>query len=264
MPVVISGFTLRIPILAHESDAALGLANRIALPFVTKIAVGFETENYPKIPINKIIYTGNPIRKKITNAKNYSKVECRKLLKIKLDHPLILIIGGSQGAASLNKIIFEDLPKILSKYYLIHLTGVGDYEKALSLQKKIKNKGWYHPFDFVTEELGYMLKAADLVISRAGANTITELAYLERPTILVPLMGAAGEHQMKNAQALSSQAATFIFDQKKEGPERLIEKIQEILNDEKLQKKLAQNIYRFADEQASTRIAEQVLKIAKK
>jgi len=266
IPVVISGWLLRIPMIAHESDSILGLANRIALKFIAKLAVGFEIGNYPQLPLKKLIFTGNPLRDDLASLGHFSKLAIKKEMGFSKDLPVVLIIGGSQGAKRINELVMEILARLLPYCNLLHITGKAGYKETEEAASKIspKFRKNYKFFDFVGGDYGKFLSVADLVVSRAGANSITELAWAGKPAILIPLSSSAGEHQTKNARVLEQSGAAVVLDEKKIKSADLTRAILELLADEKKCHILSERIKRFFEPEAASKIASEVIKLAKK
>lgn len=199
LPVVLMARLFHKPVLIHEQNSYPGLTNRLVSSFVQKIAVSFE-ESKSYFNAAKVVVTGNPLR---IDFKLMAREAARKKLGIHRDAFVLFIFGGSQGASSLNRSMVSALPGIkrsaAEKPAVIHITGSKDYEE-------VKNAYQAHGFTAVVYTFSFDMKvlysASDLVICRAGAATINELMYAEKPAILIPYPHAAGDHQTKNAQHL--------------------------------------------------------------
>ncbi len=178
VPVVIAAHFCKVPAIAHESDMTPGLANRLAAPYCIKVCVTFP-ESIQNIKGNKAVLTGTPIRRELLNGK---KIIGIKLCKFNdLSKPILFVIGGSLGAKVINDTVRNCLGALLARYNVIHICGKGNLDVALN-----KKEG-YAQFEYVNQELPHLMNAADLVISRAGANVIFELLTLRKPNILIPL-----------------------------------------------------------------------------
>ncbi|MCL5795868.1 MAG: undecaprenyldiphospho-muramoylpentapeptide beta-N-acetylglucosaminyltransferase [Patescibacteria group bacterium] len=245
-PVVLAGWLLGKPIIVHESDVIIGSANRWEAKLAKKICVGFPAENYPDLPLDKIVFTGNPVRKQFNNItiKQYNN---------KSDLPIILITGGSQGARFINQIIASMLAELTKKYHIIHLAGKNDYEW-------LRKNNWpnYELYEF-SDKMPEMMKKADLVISRAGANTISELAFLKKPAIIIPLPSAANNHQEANAKILEKANAAVVLREPALTEESLLDIINLILADKKMMQELSAQIGKFAQPDAAKEIARLIL-----
>ena len=223
VPVVIAAHLCKIPVIAHESDITPGLANRLAAPYCTKVCVTFP-ESVKNIKGNKAVLTGTPIRKELLEG---SRLQGLKLCNFTdLNKPVILIIGGSLGSKVINDIIRKCIDSILSKYNVIHICGKGNLEEAL------KTKKGYKQFEYVSNGLSDLMNAADLVISRAGANVIFELLALRKPNILIPLSKKSSRgDQILNADSFKEHGYSIVIDEESLSSELLIKKIDELNRD---------------------------------
>lgn len=191
LPVVIAGHKLKIPIICHESDITMGLANKLASKYATKVCTNFEITT--KKNKQKFIHTGSPLP-----ISQLSKSEAKQKLKIKTDKKVLLVTGGSLGATTINDLIFKNIDELTKKYFVIHLVGKGN------LNRKLINKNNYKQIEF-SNEMWTIFKASDFAISRAGANTILELLANQIPTIFIPLpKGISRGDQIENSKYLSS------------------------------------------------------------
>ena len=220
-PVVISGWLLGIPSVTHEQTVEGGWANRLVAKFAKKVFVTWE-ESRKHFPEDKTIVTGNPLRKSIFAKAPNSKSQIPNKFQISNSKfKTIYITGGKQGSHIINETVREALPELLKKYNVIHQCGrstvFGDYEKlsAFSSQLPEDLRSRYFLKDYFTEEeIGAVFAAADLVISRAGANIVYELAALGKPAILIPIPWASHNEQRKNAQILVDAGSAVILEEK--------------------------------------------------
>ena len=224
IPATIAGKLLGVPIFLHESDAIPGMANRFLARFSLEIFVSF-----PKTPYfleEKMILVGNPIRQEILGGEGK---EAKTFFKLSGGKPVILILGGSQGAQRINDKILEILPEILKDFELIHQCGEKNYEEVIAEEKITITKDlekYYHLFPFLKEEeLKKACAICDLIISRAGAGTIFEIAALGKPSILIPLPEAAQNHQLKNAYSFAAGGAALILEEENFTPHFFLEKL---------------------------------------
>lgn len=262
LPVGIAARILNIPFVIHESDVVPGLTNRILSRWAAKIAVGFPVKSYTAFDPARLEYVGNPVRHDILMSHRLEGIA-----HFELDEtlPVILITGGSQGAAQINAVVMEALEALLGKYQIIHQTGEGEIARVkfeLSRRGKIPHFDRYHPVGFLTGDMGPALAAADLVIGRAGVNTINDSAALGKPTILIPNYEMAG-HQVENARALSRQGAVRVLDGATLTPDQFVREIDRVLGSEAEQKQLSHAIRAFARPQAAMDLAKLVLEQAK-
>lgn len=260
IPAVLAGWSLRVPILAHESDTIPGLANRFLAKHASKIAISFE-ESKKYFPAEKCILTGNPVRHEILEGSKERGFRC---FGLEYGRPVILVTGGSQGSRKINKVVIEALPRLLEKYQVIHLCGERNIEdiraKILDISKK-----HYKLYPFLPAlKMADALAVADLVISRAGANVLAELAALGKPSILIPLPTAASDHQRKNARVFEKQEAAWVIQEKDLTWEVLVKEIDWLFTHRERLDKMAGNVLKLARTEAAKRIAEEVLNLTKK
>lgn len=252
--------SLGVPYLIQEQNSYAGVTNKLLAKRASKICVAYEGMDR-FFPSDKIILTGNPVRQNILQN-NISKADARKAFQLDPEKKTILIIGGSLGARTINESILQHLSDIRnSDVQFIWQTGKVYKEaiaKRLEGEEPLAN---LHVTDFISD-MASAYAAADMVISRAGASSISEFCLLGMPVILVPSPNVAEDHQTKNALALvNKQAAVYIKDA--EAPEKLINTALSIVTDESKLNELHQNILGMALKNSAERIAEEVLKIAK-
>lgn len=245
LPVVYAAWLLGRPIYIHETDAHLGLANKIALSKCKKIFVSFPPKFYPEIPAEKVVYTGNPIRTEflnITKEKLFSN-----------DRKTILVTGGSQGARFINQTIAAIMEQLTKKFNVIFVAGKLDIGW-------LRKNNWKNCmlFDF-TPDLPRYLYNCDFVISRSG-GTIFEIAYCKKPAILIPLPSAANDHQEANAKILEKENAAVILREKGLTPESMFEIINRLFEDKKLLEDMSHKIASFSKDDAAKIIADEIIK----
>lgn len=264
---VLSGWLFQIPIVLHESDTAPGLANQLLSKFIPKILISFPAPQTESISEKKMVTVGNPIRIELLEG---SKERAQKLFNLTYEKPIILIMGGSQGAEIINDTILEILPQILPEFELIHQTGEKNFEQVQKEAKVMVNPDlgkYYHPVGFLKEiELREVYAAADLILSRAGSGTIFEIAALGKPSILVPLAMAAQNHQAKNAYAYAydSKGATVVIEEANLTPHFLLEKIKYIFVVPGELEKMSKAAKSFAKPDSGRLIAEYLMNYYKK
>lgn len=259
IPVVIAGRILLTPVLLHESDIAPGLANRILSHFALEVFVSFPRTEY--FPPGKMTLIGNPIRKEILET---SREEAGKFLELIGEKPLLLILGGSQGAQRINDKILEILPELLKDFEIIHQCGYENFREVKAEAKAIitppeleKN---YHLFPFLKEEeLKRAYAVSDLILSRAGAGTIFEIAAVGKPSILVPLPESAQNHQVKNAYAYAENGATIVMEEANFTSRFFLEKLRLLINHPEELKKMAKSAQEFARPDAAKIIAAYIV-----
>lgn len=204
VPVVIAASMKKIPVVSHESDLTPGLANKLSSPFCDKLCVTFrESLNYVKDGKGEL--TGTPIREEILKG---SKIKGKEICNFKTEKEVILVIGGSLGAKSINDEVRYNINEILKKFNVIHICGKGNVDKSL------ENLEGYRQFEYVKEELPHLLQYADFIISRAGANVIFELLALKKPTLLIPLSKKSSRgDQILNANSFYKEGYSLVLDE---------------------------------------------------
>ncbi len=234
LPTVIAAWLLRIPSVIHEQTICAGLANRLSARFATKIAISFPTSK-SYFPENKTIFTGNAMAPGIFNKdKNLIKKYTGKFSNAHT----IYITTGNQGARDVNKIILEALPKLLTKYNIIHQIGstesqMQEWKKAQEMLTTLPNNlsNNYFPVKFVPhEERGAAFSTADLIISRGGANTIWDIALLEKPAMIIPLEPTNMDEQLKNARYLEKAGLGKLIREEDLTPDTLINQINKMFD----------------------------------
>ena len=258
LPVGIAAKIMRIPLVIHESDVSPGLTNRTLGRWAKTVAVGFPEKNYPNFPASSLLYTGNLVRKELLKA---HRLEGLAEFKLDDDLPVVLVTGGSQGAQVINNTILEALPELVQFCQIIHLTGENEMprvEYELRQYGKFEHRDRYHPYAFLMTGMGNAMAAADLVVGRAGANTIAEVAALGKPTILIPIYLMAG-HQVENARMLSRLGAARVLDETKLTSQRLVGEIKAILGSETEQASLSKAILKFSTPDAPGVLAEAIM-----
>lgn len=218
VPVVKAARRLHIPCIIHESDMTPGLANKICIPMAKKICCNFP-ETVRMMPSGKAVLTGSPIRQELFEGNKEKGLE---LCGFNNDKPIIMVIGGSQGASSVNDTVRESLPKLLEHFQVVHLCGK---DKVDNLMLNIKG---YKQFEYVKEELKDIFAAADLVISRAGANSICEILALRKPSLLIPLSVGTRGDQILNARSFEEQGFSMVVREEALDPNSLVKKINEL------------------------------------
>ena len=261
-PVVIAGWLYRIPVLTHESDSNPGLANSMIGKFSKRVAVAYlEAEKY--FPVEQVVLTGNPLREDINKG---DAQKARQLFGLTESKKLIFIWGGSQGSQNINDRILHILPQLMRKYQVIHQVGEINFEEVRRKAGELGFKSGYdgfHVVPFLKEELADVLAAADLIISRAGANSISEIAANGKPSIIIPIEKSANDHQRMNAYSLSRIGGCVVMEESNMGEHLLLEKIDEIMEDDILRNKLAKNIQTFYHPDAADKIADGILGMIK-
>jgi UDP-N-acetylglucosamine--N-acetylmuramyl-(pentapeptide) pyrophosphoryl-undecaprenol N-acetylglucosamine transferase len=252
-PVLLAASVLKIPALIHESDAVSGRATRTLAYFAQARCRGlpWDREREPSVWKNAV-FTGNPVRASLTSGSRDRGLEITGFSGKK---PILLVMGGSQGALSVNEAVTAALPTLLPLVDIVHLTGHG---KELR-----KPEPGYFAIPFANDELPHLYAISDIALSRAGAGAISELALFGIPTILVPLEGLAQNHQVKNAELLAKLGACVVVKQSSLGKE-LVPTIERMLKNEKEREGLSMRMKQMSSPEAAKNIAQMCLSLAAK
>ena len=204
VPVILGAKMNRVPSIIHESDMTPGLANKISIPFATKVCTTF-AETLEHLPQDKAVLTGTPIREDILQG---NRAKGLMLCDFDDNKPILLMTGGSLGAVRINDALRKSLDHILKRYQLVHLCGKNNY------MKELENIKGYKQFEYVHDEMADILAMSDVVISRSGANIISELLALKKPHILIPLPASASRgDQILNAASFEKHGYSFVLDE---------------------------------------------------
>ena len=263
-PAVVAGRMLGIPSLTHEQTASLGLATRINARFCDVIALSYPGTDTLKTRRNaRILVTGNPVRPTIRNG---SRESLRRLYDMPDDMPVIYVTGGAQGAQALNAVVESALPQLIEDTIVIHQcgpqSGNGDYSRLVALRERLDqaSQSRYFPVERVGSELAHVYAAASLVVGRAGAGTVAELATLGIPAVLVPLPGA--EEQLRNARVLADAGGAVIIPQQELTSRRLHETVKSIVADGPRVSKMRAAARSMGANDPAARIADVLLELA--
>lgn len=219
VPVVLAARHCHIPSIIHESDMTPGLANKLAIPAASKVCCNFpETLQY--LPKKKAVLTGSPIRQELLCG---DASRALRFTGLSGDKPVILVMGGSLGAVAVNEAVRRILPTLLTDFHVIHLCGRGKLDTSLS------GLSGYVQYEYINEELKDLFALADLVISRAGANSICELLALHKPNLLIPLSAAASRgDQILNARSFERQGFSLVLEEEAITNEVLLQTIRKL------------------------------------
>ena len=263
VPVGVAAWVLRIPLVIHDSDAVAGRANRFLAKFASRIAVAYPTAK-EFFPAWKTALTGNPVREEIL-AGNAARARAQH--HFTESKPVVLVLGGSQGARSLNTAFVRILPGLLKVAQVLHQTGAANFEdvtlRAGELGIKAGREG-YIPVPFLTaQELADVLALSEVAISRAGASSIADLAATGKPSILVPLPSAANDEQRMNAYEVARFGGAVVLEEGNLGEHLFLAKVEELLEDADLRAKMSEKIRLFYNPEAANAIAAGILALVK-
>lgn len=257
VPAVLAAWLYRIPVMIHETDTVPGLSNRLAARLARRVAITFP-QTAQSFKEGKTILTGNPFRRPLLAG---SVGRGRATFAIATDKPVLLILGGLQGAGPINDLVIASLRDLLVRYEVIHQTGERNYRQVVEEAKVEVGAGVevsYHARPFLAEqELADAYAVANLVVLRAGSG-ISEIAALGKPAILIPLPHAAQDHQRENAYAYAHTGAALILEQGNLTPHLFAERISSLLDNPETIQKMSERAKAFARVDADEKIAEEV------
>ena len=220
VPVILAAKTKGIPAIIHESDLTPGLANKLAIPAATKVCCNFP-ETVPYLPAGKAVLTGSPIRQELLHG---SRAKGKEFCHFTKDLPVLMIMGGSIGSVYINNAIRGCLDDLLKEFQIINLCGKGNLDESLT------SKEGYAQFEYVSDNLPDLFAAADLMIARAGANSICEILALRKPNILIPLgRNASRGDQILNANSFAKQGFSVVLEEENVTSESLKTTITDVM-----------------------------------
>lgn len=269
--VVLASWYYRIPVIIHDGDSIPGRTTRWTEALASKILLAFQSATEYLVHKERIMVIGNPIRANLAVQPKEQRIEEKRLARSMLgfseNRPLVLILGGSQGAATINNFVLENIGKFVVKYQLLHQTGVNNFQEVNAVANEL-TKNWgaeekksYRPVPFLQADMQHALRAADLVIARAGAGTIFELAAAQIPAILVPITESANDHQQENAFQYKEAGACMVVEEENLFGDIMIGAIEGILGNPEQKNAMIAAAARFAKPDASTIIAQEILAI---
>lgn len=247
VPLVWAAWVLRVPVMIHQQDIRPGLANKVMAPMAKKITVAYKKSlnDY-----KKAVWVSNPVRSEF--KKRYKKqvsLEMRKCFGVFNDKPVLLVLGGGTGAAAINELVSKSLDRLLEFCQVIHVGGKGKTEDVL------ERPGYYFSEFLKADEMADAMQIADLVISRCGIGTLTELSYLEKPSILIPMPNS---HQEDNARHFKKNDAAIHLSETELNEHNFAGYIKNYLNNKKLLQKLSNNIGIMVDRDSADSIAREI------
>jgi UDP-N-acetylglucosamine--N-acetylmuramyl-(pentapeptide) pyrophosphoryl-undecaprenol N-acetylglucosamine transferase len=263
-PSVVGGARIA-PVLSHEQTAILGLATRVNARFVDVQALTFDSSLKYAKDTSKTVVTGNPVR---ASLKDGDRAKGLKRFGFRSDLPILFVTGGARGASPLNERIEAILDDLLERTQILHQTGAKtdnpDYERLSAKQQRLASelRDRYVVVERVRDEMADIYAMADLMLARAGAGTVAEIAFLGKTAILIPLPGAGGHEQHRNAEALSSLDGAIVIDQTEASPQKLRELILGLLSDPLRRSAIGANAAKAGRPDAAARLADQLLELA--
>lgn len=262
-PAILAAWIFRIPIVIHESDTVPGKVNAWAGKFARRIAVTFPETSEKFKRKDVVAYTGNPIRRTLYTAQQGG---AREFLQLEEDIPVILVLGGSQGAQSINQHLLDTLPQLVNKYQIIHQTGRDNLAETRQLASVILEKHphreRYKPYAYLNDlALKMVAGSADLVLSRAGAGTISEIALWGIPSILIPIPETVSHDQRSNAFAYQRFGGCIVIEEKNLSANILFAQIENLMSNKEEHARMHLGALSFAKPDAARIIAEELISI---
>jgi UDP-N-acetylglucosamine--N-acetylmuramyl-(pentapeptide) pyrophosphoryl-undecaprenol N-acetylglucosamine transferase len=253
---------LRIPLVIHDSDAHPGLTNRVLSKWATSIGTGAPLEYY-NYPASRSQYVGIPIKDAFRVYSKEEQKAAKEEWGITTKKPLVVVTGGGLGAARLNLVVVKTLKTLQKDVSVVLLAGAGQYDELRAIMPPDSNDFQLYPF---ISNIHSLLGAADIVVTRAGATTILELAALQKPTILVPNAALTGGHQLKNAAVYGDAQVAIVLEENAldDNPDMLVDAVKSYLDDPKTTASMSKRFGKFARPDAASDMATMILKAAKK
>lgn len=266
VPTMLAAKFLKIPLIIHDSDAIPGRATLLGQSFANKIGISYEetAEYFKKNVQEKIALVGNPVRKELVHP---AREGAHKFLDLETNVPVVLVLGGSSGAEKINEVVLTALPQLVQKYQVIHQTGQSHFETIEETAKIILEKNEkryrYKPYGFLSMIAMKMAAgAADVVVSRAGSGSISEIASWGKASIVVPIPESISRDQRLNAFAYARHGATTVIEQDNLTPNLLISEIDRLFTNPKARTDMAEAAKRFAKPDAAKKLAEAIIDTA--
>lgn len=242
-PVVLAAWILRVPIVLHESDSVMGLSNRLTAKMARHVCVSFPSVMPGS---TKVVFTGNPVRPEL---KEGSAEKGFALTGFRPEKPVVLIWGGSQGAQEINRLVLEHFPDLRGQFQIVHVTGEG---KSIDLQDPA-----YKQFEYLREDLKDIYAITSIVVGRGGANSLYELAMMEKPNLVLPLRSAANNHQLINSEYFERHGACFVIRE----PSQFASMIKALFKNPNEISRMKESLQKLSTPHAAARIATLLLSL---
>ncbi len=262
-PTILAARILRIPVLIHESDSVPGRVNKWAGHFANKVAISFK-EAADFFPKNKVAWTGHPIRTEIEHGAPHN--EALEYFKFESGLPVLLILGGSQGAELINNTVLDALPRLIKNFQIIHQTGIANFKNVSARAEVVlassNEKVRYVPYPFLNPLAMKMAAGVATIIVSRGGSTIFEIASWGVPSIIIPITTTNGDHQRKNAFNYAHSGACNVVEEMNMTANILSSEIERIVEDKEIYNKMSQSAKAFNKPDAAYKIARQLVDIA--
>jgi len=248
VPVAWAAWFCRVPVLVHQQDIIPGLANKLMANIASRITVAFEI-SLKDFQFKKTVLTGNPVRPEFFSCRPESS---REFFGLKKDLPTLLILGGGTGSQKINGLTAEVLPRLLNFCQVLHLCGAS---KKISFEAEN-----YHQYEFLTNEMPEALCVADLVVSRAGLSTLSELIISAKAAVIIPI---ANSHQENNVQYFQKNNAVVALSEANLSNEMLFDVIEELIKNASRRQNLSRNIHKMMAADGAQKVARELLGLIK-
>lgn len=256
LPVGYVAMLLKIPIVIHDSDAHPGLTNRLLAPFASMIGTGAPLKYY-SYPPEKARYVGIPVSAEFRPYSEDEKKAFKRDLGFDTKRPLVVVTGGGLGAVRINNAVVESRDRLLEEVSVFLISGQAQFDE---LDAKLDHRENWRLEPFISQGMAQVLAAADVVVARAGATTLLELAGLQKPTIIIPNDMLTAGHQMKNAKVYQDNLAAVVMTEEEieKNKDALVGKIRQIVNAPKIMKGMGDNFGKFAKPEAARDMADMI------
>ncbi|MCL6444162.1 MAG: undecaprenyldiphospho-muramoylpentapeptide beta-N-acetylglucosaminyltransferase [Alicyclobacillus sp.] len=254
VPVVIGAWLNHVPVILHESDLTPGLANRISMRFAHTICTTFrESEKY--LPKDKVLHVGAVIREELRSGDPRRGMALCNFPSSARNKPILVVMGGSLGARRINETVRLSLGVLSEHFNIVHLCGKGNLDPHIT-------SDYYRQYEYLSDELPDVLAAADVVVSRAGANAIFELLHLRKPMLLIPLPKSQSRgDQILNAQAFEASGFCKVLDEERMTPESLVAAIHEVYQNRQT---YIHNMAQAPQQDTLTKVIEHIERVARR
>lgn len=268
IPVVLAAWFFRVPVFIHESDSIPGLSNSISFGFSKRVAVSF-SKTLEKLKGEKTALVGNPLRSFLLedDEEGLTKEKAKKIFGFDPETPLVLVLGGSQGAVRINDFMLDNAKDFITRCQVLHQTGVDNFsdfknELALATEGFIpEQRARYKIVDFFQKEIKEAMIAADIIISRSGSGAIFEIAYFKKPSILIPLKESARNHQFFNAYEYAQRGACIIIEEDNLKSTLFFVQLDNLLKDKIKYQEMEKRAGQFAKPLAADMIAQEIVRM---
>lgn len=269
VPAGLAAYLNRVPLLMHQQDVPPNLSNKQVAPLATKISVAFE-DSLAYFPRHKTLLLGNPVRQEILDIRQVAPMVARARVGLAEDQPMLLVTGGSQGARHLNQVVCQALPRLLEICQVLQISGKDLYNETLEQSNAALDgsdaalRARYRLVPYLNEEMPAALQAADLVLCRAGASTLSELAALGKPGLLVPLPPAIGSSpQEANAAMFEHKRAAVVIKNAELESQFLVERVKYIMTSPEILASMIEAAHSLARPHATQEIVDALLQVAR-